>query len=111
VYPSEDGETLKPLVEVDGVMVSVTRIVLAVAPGAETVTVAEYAPAARPLAAMLAVTVPVLVPEAGDRVNHAAVSSAVQARVPPPLLEIVNVMGAGLVPPAMLEKVRLLRLS
>ena len=60
---------------------------------------------------MLAVTVPVLVPAAGDRVNQVAVSLAVQARVPPPVLEILNVLGAGLAPPAVPEKARLLRLS
>jgi hypothetical protein len=57
------------------------------------------------------VTVPVLVPDAGDKVNHAAVSLAVQVRVPPPVLEILNVVEAGLAPPAMPEKVRLLWLS
>jgi hypothetical protein len=41
VYASEAGETLKPPVEVDCVMVSVTGSILAVAPGADTVTVVE----------------------------------------------------------------------
>ena len=40
VYMTEDGETLKPLVEVDCVMVNVTGTVLAVIPVAERVTVA-----------------------------------------------------------------------
>jgi hypothetical protein len=60
---------------------------------------------------MLAVTVPVLAPDAGERINHADVSLAVQARVPPPVLEILNDVGAGLAPPAVPEKVRLLKLS
>ena len=60
---------------------------------------------------MLAVTVPVLVPDAGERVNHPAVSLAVQVSVPPPVLEILNVLGAGVAPPAVPEKVRLLTLS
>ena len=60
---------------------------------------------------MLAVTVPLLVPDAGDRSNHDAVSLAVQARVPPPVLEILNDLGAGSAPPAMPENARLLRLS
>ena len=59
----------------------------------------------------LAVTVPLLVPDTGLRVNHAAVSLAVQARVPPPVLEILNVAGAGLAPPAVPEKVRPLTLN
>lgn len=41
VYASEAGKTLKPLVEVVGVIVSVTGSVLVVAPGADTVTVDE----------------------------------------------------------------------
>ncbi len=41
VYASEAGDTLKPLVEVDCVMVSVTESVLVVAPVADTVTVVE----------------------------------------------------------------------
>ena len=60
---------------------------------------------------MLAVTVPLLVPDAGDRINHADVSLAVQAKVPPPVLVMVKVLGAGLAPPAVPEKLRLLRLS
>jgi hypothetical protein len=60
---------------------------------------------------MLAVMVPVLVPDAGDRINHADVSLAVQVKVPPPVLEILNDVGAGLAPPAVPEKVRLLTLS
>lgn len=52
-----------------------------------------------------------MVPDAGDRSNHVAVSLAVQARVPPPILEILNDLGAGSVPPAMPENARLLRLS
>ena len=41
VYASEVGKTLKPFVEAACVMVSVTGSVLAVAPGADTVTVVE----------------------------------------------------------------------
>jgi hypothetical protein len=41
VYASEVGETLKPLVGVDCVMVSVTGSALAVVPGADMVTVVE----------------------------------------------------------------------
>ena len=39
MYASEAGDTLKPLAEVDCVMVKVTGTVLAVAPVAERVTV------------------------------------------------------------------------
>lgn len=52
-----------------------------------------------------------MVPDAGDRINHADVLLAVQVKVPPPALEILKVLGAGLAPPAVPEKVRLLRLS
>jgi hypothetical protein len=59
----------------------------------------------------VAVTVPLSVPDDGERINHPAVSLAVQASVPPPVFETLNVLGAGLAPPAVPEKVRLLTLS
>lgn len=64
-----------------------------------------------PAVLTLAVIVPAFVPLAGLRPSHAALSLAVQARVPPPVLEMLNVLGAGLSPPAVPEKARLLRLS
>ncbi|HSL04641.1 MAG TPA: hypothetical protein VK901_14025 [Nitrospiraceae bacterium] len=47
----------------------------------------------------LNVTAPLPVPEAGLRVNHVAVSLAVQLNVPPPVLLMVTVWVAGLAPP------------
>ena len=45
-------------------------------------------PAANPVRFTLAVTVPLLVPDRGLRVNHAALSLAVQDKVPPPTFEM-----------------------
>ena len=59
----------------------------------------------------LAVTVPLLVPEAGLRVNHAALSEAVQDKVPPPELEMLMGFAAGFVPPTEPVNVRLLGLK
>ena len=52
----------------------------------------------------LNVTAPLLVPEAGLRVNHAAVSLALQFNVPPPVLLMVTVWAAGLAPLAVAVK-------
>lgn len=59
---------------------------------------------------MVAVTVPVLVPVAGERVSQVALSPAVHVRVPLPVFEIVNDWVAGFVPPAVPAKLRLVRL-
>ena len=111
VYASEAGETLKPLVEVDCVMVSVTGSVLVVAPVAATVMVALKVPAANPVVFTLAVTVPLLVPDTGLRVNHAALSLAVQDKVPPPTFETTMDCAEGFVPPTVPAKPRLVVLS
>jgi hypothetical protein len=50
--------------------------------------------------AAVRMTAPVLVPEAGVRVSHAAVLLvAVQLKVPPPVLLILSDCVAGLLPP------------
>jgi hypothetical protein len=43
--------------------------------------------------------VPLPVPEAGLRVSHAALSLALQVKVPPPVLLMLTVWEAGLLPP------------
>ena len=48
--------------------------------------------------ATLAVTVPFPVPEAGLSDNQVALSLALQLKVPPPVLLMVKVLGAGLAP-------------
>jgi hypothetical protein len=46
----------------------------------------------------VSVTGPFPVPEAGDKVNHAALSLAFQLKVPPPVLLIVRFWAAGVAP-------------
>ena len=58
----------------------------------------------------LAVTVPLLVPDTGLRANHAALSEAVQDKVPLPVLEILMGLGAGFAPPTVPVNVRLVGL-
>lgn len=67
-------------------------------------------PAARPLRLALAETVPALVPEVGESVSQAALSPTVQDNVPVPVFEIVKDWVAGLAPPAVPVKARLLTL-
>lgn len=104
---------LNPIVAaaVAAVIVNVTGRLLAGTPEAVTEMMSLYVPAANPARFTLTVTVPLLVPDAGDSANHPVVSLAVQTKVPPPVLEIVNVLGAGLALPAVPKKARLLRLS
>ena len=64
-----------------------TGMVLVVAPVAVTVMAAVWVPAANPVRFTLAVTVPLLVPETGLRVNHAELSEALQVKVPPPTFD------------------------
>ena len=61
--------------------------------------------------ATLAVTAPLPVPEAGLRDNHAALSLALQLKVPPPVLLMVKVWAAGLPPPCWAVKDRLFGLA
>ena len=49
-------------------------------------------------------------PEAGDRVNHGALSLANQVSVPPPVLLMLSAWAAGLPPPCWAVKVRLVGL-
>jgi hypothetical protein len=58
----------------------------------------------------LAVIAPGPVPEAGLSDNHAALSLALQFNVPPPVLLIVTVWAAGLLPPCCAVKDRLVGL-
>jgi hypothetical protein len=59
----------------------------------------------------LAVTVPLLVPDAGLSANHAALSEAVQDKVPPPVLRILTGLAAGFVPPIVPVNARLVGLK
>ena len=95
LYPAKSGSALAVQVRVaepavaSGLTVSETGMVLLEVPGAETVMVPLKIPAVRPLRLTLAPTVPVLVPEVGESVNHAALSPAVQLNVPVPVFEMV----------------------
>ena len=57
------------------------------------------------------VTAPLPVPADGDTVNHAALSLAVQLKVPPPVLLILTVWAAGLLPPCWAVKDKLVGLA
>ena len=50
---------------------------------------------------------PAPVPEAGLRANHPVPSLALQVKVPPPVLLMLTVFGAGLLPPCWAVKERL----
>jgi hypothetical protein len=56
-------------------------------------------------------TPPFPVPEIGLSVNQAALSLAVQLRVPPPVLLMFKVWGAGFAPPCIAVKERLVGLA
>src|SRR2546423_13589065 len=55
----------------------------------------------------VAVIVPLLAPLVGERLSQLALSEAVQFIVPPPALVTVSVLAAGLDPPAVPLKARL----
>ena len=59
----------------------------------------------------LSVTAPFPVPEAGVSVNQAALSLAVQLRVPVPVLLMLKVWVAGLAPPCVAVKERFVGLT
>ena len=59
----------------------------------------------------LSVTVPVPEPEAGLRPSHAALSLALQVKVPTPFLRIARVRAAGLLPPCCVVKEKLVGLA
>jgi hypothetical protein len=61
--------------------------------------------------AAVSVTAPLPVPEAGLSVNQAALSLAVQLKVPPPVLLMLTVWDAGLAPPWVAVKERLVGLA
>lgn len=90
--------------------VNVTGTDVLLAPGALTVIVPLYVPAANdPVTAVTLIT-PLLVPEAGESVNQAALSLAVQVSVPPPVLLIFSVWVAGLPLPRWTVKEKLVGL-
>jgi hypothetical protein len=57
------------------------------------------------------VTAPFPVPEVGLSVNQVALSPAVQLRIPPPWLLMRKVWGAGIAPPCVAAKERLVGLA
>lgn len=81
------------------------------APVALRVIAALYVPVAKGLSVALTVTVPLPVPEAGLTVNQAALSLALQLKVPPPVLLMVTVWVAGLAPPCVAVKEKLAGLA
>lgn len=91
--------------------VSVTGTDTAVAPVALTVMVPLWVPAVSAPVVTVAVTVPLLVPEAGLTVSQLVLSLADQVSVPPPVLLIVSDWGAGLLPPCLAIKDRLVGLA
>ena len=93
------------------VTVNVTGTVTEEAPGALTVTVPLWLPAVKEPVLALNVTAPFPVPEAGLNDNHAALSLAIQLSVPPPVLAILKVWVAGLAPPCVAVKVKLVGLA
>lgn len=92
-------EGLSVMVVGAGATVSVTGTETLGAPVALIVTVALYVPAVNELVDTVAVNAPFPVPDAGVSVSHAALSVTDQANVPPPVLLMVTVCGAGLPPP------------
>jgi len=91
--------------------VSVTGTETAVAPVALTVMVPLWVPAVSAPVVTVAVTVPLLVPEAGLTVNQLVLALADQVSVPPPVLLIVSNLGAELLPPWVAENERLVGLT
>jgi hypothetical protein len=59
----------------------------------------------------LTATVPLPVPEAGDTVSQAALSLADQVKVPPPVLLMLRLWAAGLLPPCWAENDKLVGLA
>ena len=57
------------------------------------------------------VIAPLPVPEAGDKVNHGTLSLALQVKVPPPVLLMLTAWAAGLAPPCVAVKERLVGLA
>lgn len=81
------------------VTVNVTGTDVLLAPGALRVIMPLYVPTANEPIAALTLIAPLLIPEAGESVNQAALSLAVQVRVPPPVLLMFSVWAAGLPSP------------
>jgi hypothetical protein len=81
------------------------------APGALTVTVPVYVPAASPAVAAVTVSVLGAVPVLGLTPNHAWLLVALQFSVPPPVLLMLIVRAAGFAPPSTALKLRLVGLT
>ncbi len=86
--------------------VTVTGTEVLLAPGALRVIMPLYVPTANEPVAALTLIAPLLIPEAGESVNQAALSLAVQVRVPPPVLLMFSVWAAGLPSPCWTVKAK-----
>jgi hypothetical protein len=86
--------------------VKVTGTEVLLAPGALMVIVPLYVPTANEPVDALTLIAPLLIPEAGESVNQAALSLAVQVRVPPPVLLMFSVWAAGVPSPRWTVKER-----
>ena len=64
-----------------------------------SVTVPLLVPTDKAPVVAVSVTLPLPVPPVVERVNHVAFSLAVQFKLPPPVLLMLRVCGAGLAPP------------
>ena len=90
---------------------SVTGTLTEEAPEAFIVTVLRYVLTAKLPVVTVNVTAPFPVPEDGLSVNQAALSLVVQLSVPPPVLLMLKVWVAGLAPPCVEAKERLVGLA
>ncbi|MCX5728040.1 MAG: hypothetical protein NTZ28_04240 [Nitrospirae bacterium] len=91
--------------------VNITGTVTGEAPVAFIVTVALWLPTVKVPVLTVSATAPFPVPEAGLSLNQAALSLAVQLSVPPPVLLMLTVWVAGLAPPCLAAKERLVGLA
>jgi len=91
--------------------VNITGTVTGEAPVAFIVTVALWLPTVKVPVLTVSDTAPFPVPEARLSLNQAALSLAVQLSVPPPVLLMLKVWVAGLVPPCVAAKERLVGLA
>ena len=105
---------IKPMAGGTGAAVTVkeTGIVMGVTPAPPLrVTVPVWVPGAKAPVVACKVIVPVPVPEPAVRVNQPVFSLALQFKVPPPVLRMLSVCAAGLLPPWIAVNARLLGLA
>ena len=91
--------------------VNVTGTVMLEAPIALRVIFPVWLPAVRIPVVALTVTAPLPVPEAGEAASQVVSGLALQLKVPPPVLLMLTVWVAGLAPPWVAAKERLVELA